>query len=141
MLISASEVVGYGCFCLIGFNCFTIFGDKPNSVLSEYDVVENHSGQRTGNQESLSKGNTHISGILHMASLCSVNSNEMIFKNLYERLVELTCIKMKGYVVVQQKLMVLIYVLCKNDMEYDPNYEISGIQEPKPLFSVAPIGT
>ena len=75
-----------------------------------------------------------------MASLSSVNSNEMIFKNLYERVVERTGIKMKGYVAVQRKLLVLIYTLWKNDMKFDPNYEISGIQEPKPLFSVAPLG-
>ena len=53
---------------------------------------------------------------------------------------ERTGIKMKGYVAVQRKLLVLIYTLWKNDMEFDPNYEISGIQEPKPLFSVAPLG-
>ncbi len=75
-----------------------------------------------------------------MASLSSVNSDEIIFRNLYQRVVDRTGIKMKGYVAVQRKLLVLIYTLWKKDMEFDPNYEISGIQESEPLFSVAPDG-
>ena len=43
---------------------------------------------------------------------------------------------MKAYVAVQSKLLRMVYTLWKNEKKFDPKYGTSGIQEPKPLFSV-----
>jgi len=142
-LISTIKGVGLMSFAVVvsESNGFSLFKNQRQLVCySGYDVVENQSGQRRGKTRISKKGNSHIRRILHMASLSSVNSDEIIFRNLYQRVVDRTGIKMKGYVAVQRKLLVLIYTLWKNDMEFDPNYEISGIQESEPLFSVAPAG-
>jgi len=67
----------------------------------------------------------------------TVTKYEPHFKLLYERIYKRTKIKMKGYVAVQKKVLILIYTLWKNDLEYDPNYnKISGNDEPKLLFSL-----
>ena len=67
----------------------------------------------------------------------TVTKYEPHFRLLYERVFDRTKIKMKGYVAVQKKVLILIYTLWKNDLEYNPNYNIiSGNDEPKLLFSV-----
>ena len=47
---------------------------------------------------------------------------EPTFRQLFERVLFSSGIKMKGYVAVQRKLLVLIYTLYKNDITYDPNH-------------------
>jgi hypothetical protein len=49
-------------------------------------------------------------------------------------------IKMKAYVAVQSKLLRILCVLWKKEQCFEENFGISGIQEPKTLFSVAPTG-
>ena len=71
-----------------------------------------------------------------MAALTTVNCKEPVFKSLYDRVFERTRIKMKGYVAVQRKLLVLIYTLWKNEEEFDSyHFNSSGKDEPKILFS------
>ncbi len=44
---------------------------------------------------------------------------------------------MKGYVAVQRKLLILIYTLWKNNVDFDPDYQKnSGNDESKSLFSL-----
>ena len=48
------------------------------------------------------------------------------------------------HVAIQRKLLCLIYALWKKDSIFDITYSIkndSGIQDPKLLFSVGPVGT
>jgi transposase len=84
-----------------------------------YDVVENQSGNRTGKTKISKKGNSRIRRILHMPSFSVVKNGEMQFVNLYQRVYERTKTKMKGYVAVQRKLLVLIYTLWRKDEAYD----------------------
>lgn len=118
-------------------NGFTLFKNQRQLVCySGYDVLENQSGQRHGKTRISKKGNTHIRRILHLAAWSAVKNKTRPFFQLYNRVYERTGIKMKAYVAVQRKLLVMIYTLWKKDEAFDPNFETSGIQEPKSLCSV-----
>jgi transposase len=123
-------------------NAFTHFNNQKQLVsYAGYDVIENQSGKHVGKTKISKKGNARIRRIMYMAALTAVSSNEPVFKNLYARVYERTKIKMKGYVAVQRKLLVLIYTLWENGQQYYPNYfHTSGKNEPKFLFSHGPAG-
>lgn len=100
-----------------------------------YDVVENQSGKHVGKTKISKKGNSRIRRILYMPSLVSVRLKEPVLYNLYQRVHERTGIKMKGYVAVQKKLLVLIYHIWKNDKAFKSDYsKIFGEEESKSLF-------
>jgi transposase len=85
-----------------------------------YDVVENQSGKRRGKTRISKKGNAHVRRILHMPALNVVRLNVKPFKDLFDRVVQRTGIKMKGYVAVQKKLLTTIYALHKKNETFDP---------------------
>jgi transposase len=116
-LITAATIIGET-------NGFTLFENKAQLVrYAGYDVQEYKSGETVEKQSKISKqGNGHIRKALHFPALVVVKSNE-VFKNLYTRVVSTTSIKMKAYVAVQRKLLVLIYTLYKKNVAFDPNYE------------------
>lgn len=120
-------------------NSFELFNNQSQLVsYAGYDVVENQSGNRVGKTKISKKGNGRIRRILHMPALNVVRYQEAIFSKLYERVYEKSRIKMKGYVAVQKKLLIVMYTLWKNDQPYNREHEqrmISGNDEPKPLFS------
>ncbi len=92
--------------------------------------------KRSELQTPTSGGNSHIRRILHMPAF-SVVKYEQHYKGLYERVFDKTKIKMKGYVAVQRKILILIFTLWRNDSEYNPNCnKSSGNDEPKLLFSL-----
>ena len=100
-----------------------------------YDVVENQSGSHTGKTKISKRGNSRIRRILHMPSLVAVQCNQSVLKNLYERVYAKSKIKMKAYVAVQKKMLLLIYTLWKKNEAYNPLYHsASGNEEPKLLF-------
>lgn len=92
-----------------------------------YDVVHQESGTSVNRKTRISKkGNAFIRRALHFPALTVVKS-EPSFKQLYQRVFERTAIKMKGYVAVQRKLLLIIYTLFKKNEAYDPNYHKSQI--------------
>lgn len=104
-------------------NGFTLFKDAASLVsYAGYDVVENQSGNHVGRTKMSKKGNSRIRRILHMPALCAVRYEQPQFQNLYERVYHRTGIKMKGYVAVQKKLLVMFYYLWKKNQAYDPLY-------------------
>lgn len=119
-------------------NGFELFKNQSQLVsYAGYDVVENQSGKHVGKTRISKKGNSRIRRILHMPALNMVRFNETPFQRLYERVFEKTKIKMKGYVAVQKKLLIVMYTLWKNDQPYNKNYEdrmISGNDEQKLFF-------
>ena len=118
-------------------NGFTLFKNQRQLVCySGYDVVENQSGKRVGKTKISKKGNTHIRRILHLAAWSVVKNKTKPFYQLYQRVYERSGIKMKAYVAVQRKLLVMLYTLWKKNEKFDSNFGISGNQEPKPLCSV-----
>ncbi len=119
-------------------NSFELFHNQSQLVsYAGYDVVENQSGNHAGKTRISKKGNSRIRRILHMPALNVVRHKETPFQRLQERIYEKTKIKMKGYVAVQKKLLIVMYTLWKNDQPYQKDYEekmISGNDEQKLLF-------
>lgn len=88
-----------------------------------YDIVVKQSGISVNSKPRIShKGNKYIRRALHFPALTAVK-HDASFANFYNRLFEKQKIKMKGYVAVQRKLLILIYTLWKNNTEYDPAYQ------------------
>ncbi len=104
-------------------NGFQLVSHKSQLVsYAGYDVVERQSGSSVKGKTRISKkGNRHIRRTLHFPALGVVKYHDE-FKQLYLRVYDRTKIKMKGYVAVQRKLLVLIYTLYKKNEAYDPNY-------------------
>jgi transposase len=101
---------------------FTLFENQAQLVCySGYDVVRNQSGKRVGKTKISKMGNSHIRRILFMPAFSVVKYNIAPFANLYNRVYSRTIIKMKAYVAVQRKLLILIYTLWKKNEKFNPN--------------------
>jgi transposase len=123
--ISAIKGIGLISFAVIAAetNGFILFENAASLVsYAGYDVVENQSGRHTGRTKISKKGNSRIRRIMHMPALCAVRDDQPQFKALFERVYDRTKIKMKGYVAVQKKLLVMIYYLWKKNERYDPAF-------------------
>lgn len=104
-------------------NGFSLFTTAPQLVsYAGYDIVENQSGNYTGRTRISKKGNSRIRRALHMPALGVVRWEQTPFLSLYERTLERHNVKMKSYVAVQKKLLVVVYALWKKNEEYDNNY-------------------
>lgn len=121
-------------------NGFTLFENSKQLVrYAGYDVVENQSGKRAGKTSISKKGNYRIRRILHLPSFNVVRYEGGVFKAFFDRLIEKGKKKMQAYVAIQKKLLVLMYILWKNDTPYAPDYRpkaTSSNKEPKPLFAL-----
>lgn len=116
-------------------NGFELFTSASQLVsYSGYDVVENQSGKRTGKTRMSKQGNSHIRRILHMPAFSVVRCKEPIFFNLYNRVFDRSNIKMKAYVAVQKKILVIVYALWKNNEKYDAN-KITNSRDEKKMIS------
>lgn len=101
-------------------NGFALFKNIPQLVsYAGYDVVEDQSGKRAGKTKISKQGNGHIRRALHMPALHAANWQGSVFQSLYQRVVERTSIKMKGYVAVQKKLLLTIYTLWKKNESFN----------------------
>jgi len=109
-------------------NGFEFFENTKQLVsYAGFDVVENQSGNRIGRTKISKKGNSRIRRILFMPAFTAVSCKEKPFLNLYNRTFEKHGVKMKSYVAVQKKILIIIYSLWKNNQEYNP--QIYNIQE------------
>jgi Transposase and inactivated derivatives len=106
-------------------NGFALFTTGSQLVsFAGYDIVQNQSGDHVGKTRISKKGNSRIRRALHMPAFGVVKWEQTPFFNLYERTLEKHNLKMKSYVAVQKKLLVVIYALWKKNEEYDNNYLI-----------------
>lgn len=105
-------------------NGFELIRNK--SQLSSYaglDVKEKQSGTSVKGKPRISKkGNRNLRKSLHLPALTAVKWDDN-FRNTYARLVSKHGIKMKALVAIQRKLLELIYLLFKNETEYDKEYQ------------------
>ena len=128
-------------------NGFTLFTNSRQLIsYAGYDVVENQSGNHKGRTRISKKGNSHIRRMLHLPAFNVVRFEQTPFIGLYTRTLQKHGQKMKSYVAVQKKLLVLIYSLWKNNEAYVPNYESNkhtGEKEQKPssLLGLEQAGT
>lgn len=103
-------------------NGFSLFKKIPQLVsYAGYDVVESQSGNRAGKTRISKKGNGRIRRILHLPAFNLIRYNVGSFKVFFERVLTKHNQKMKAYVALQRKLLVLLYVLWKKNQEYNPN--------------------
>jgi transposase len=92
------------------------------------DVVQKQSGTSVRGKAHISKkGNPHLRHCLHLPSFTAVKYN-IPMQNLHHRIVEKQAIKMKGYVAVQRKMLMLIYTLWKKNEAYNPS--IKFLEQP-----------
>jgi transposase len=120
--ITAISGIGTLAFAVIAAetNGFTLFKNAASLVsYAGYDVVENQSGSRSGKTRISKKGNHRLRRILHMPALTAVRDKKSVFYDLFERVYERSKIKMKAYVAVQKKLLVMAYYLWKKNEKYD----------------------
>jgi transposase len=104
-------------------NGFALFENTRQLVsFAGYDVVENQSGSHQGKTRISKKGNSHIRRMLHMPALTVVRYKVAPFISLFERTLEKHHIKMKSYVAVQKKLLILIYTLWKKAEAFNEEY-------------------
>ena len=87
-----------------------------------YDIIQDQSGQRRGRTRISKRGNARIRAQMHMASLSVVKKKGPLQALFLRVLSRNPNAKMKAYVAVQRKLLLLIYTLYKKDQAYDPNY-------------------
>lgn len=112
-------------------NGFTGFENIRQLVsFAGYDVIENQSGKRVGKTRISKKGNSRIRRILFMPAFNAVKWGEPACKALYERIMSKNVPKMKAYVAVQKKLLILCFALWKNNIEYNPMYYTNNVKEP-----------
>ena len=104
-------------------NGFLMFNNLKQVVsYAGLDVMMKDSGQYKGKTKISKKGNARIRQCLFMPALNATRFNKNI-KNLYARINERNPgIKKKGIVAGMRKLLILIFVLWKKDVEYDPDY-------------------
>jgi transposase len=87
-----------------------------------YDVVQCESGSSVKGKTRISKkGNRFIRRALHFPALVAVK-HDARFRSLFDRVLLRTAIKMKAYVAVQRKLLLMVYSLFKNNVAYDPDF-------------------
>jgi transposase len=104
-------------------NGFDLIKNIPQLIsYAGYDVVEDQSGKRTGKSKISKKGNTHIRRILHMPALNMITYQVGSMPALFGRTLNKHGIKMKSYVALQRKLLILIYTLWKKNKPFDKHY-------------------
>lgn len=119
-------------------NGFALFKNIPQLVsYSGYDAIENQSGDHVGKTRISKKGNSRIRRALFMPAFNMIKFKQTSFVELYNRTLEKHGLKMKSYVAVQKKLLVLIYSLWKNNTAYDVDYKNKNIRE---LEQALPLG-
>jgi transposase len=103
---------------------FELFTSKGQLVsYSGYDVVNKTSGTSVNTERKISKrGNSHIRRALYFPSISAVKHCSL-FREIWEKSFERNRIKMKAYVAVQRKLLVLVYTLVKKNEKFDPNFK------------------
>lgn len=116
-------------------NGFVLFTSRSQLVsYSGFDVVERESGTSIKGKTRISKkGNRQIRRALYFPAISAVK-HEAEFKKLFERVLINSGIKMKAYVAVQRKLLLIIYTLFKNDSVYDDNYEVNKLNAEKKII-------
>jgi len=103
-----------------------------------YDVIEDQSGKHIGKTKISKKGNSRIRRALHMPAFNMIRYEVGNFKPFFDRIFEKHHQKMKAYVAVQKKLLVIIYTLWKRNEAFKPGGQnkSSGNVETEPSFAL-----
>lgn len=114
--LSAFVIIGE----TLGFNGFT--SSKQVVSYAGLDVIKKESGTSVRGKSRISKrGNKNLRTALYFPAMSAIKCNDH-HKNQLLRITEKTGIKMKGYVAIQRKLLILAFELWKKQEIFDPNY-------------------
>lgn len=99
---------------------FTLFDRREQVVkYAGMDIVERQSGSSINGRSKLSKkGNSRLRGALHMPAIGMIKRDNP-FADVYNRVYDRTKCKMKAVVAVQRKLLIVMYALISNKMDYN----------------------
>ena len=86
------------------------------------DIQHNQSGIKEGKSRISKKGNGFIRNALYMPALSASKHNEAL-SLFYNQLKDRKPAKKIAVTAVARKLLILIYILWKNNTKYEPNYE------------------
>jgi transposase len=87
-----------------------------------FDIIEKQSGISVKGKTKISKrGNKYLRKAMHLPSLAAIKHDER-YKAIFVRTVAKHGIKMKAAVVVQRKLLEMIFTLFKSQTKYDKGY-------------------
>jgi len=101
-------------------NAFVLVENAKQLVsYSGLDIQHNQSGLKDGKTRISKKGNSFIRNALYMPALCASRYNPDM-KVFYTRLTERKPAKKIGITAVARKLLILMYILWKNDTEFKP---------------------
>jgi transposase len=101
-------------------NAFVLVENAKQLVsYSGLDIQHKQSGLKDGKTRISKKGNSFIRNALYMPALCASRHNPDM-KVFYTRLIERKPAKKIGITAVARKLLILMYILWKNDTEFDP---------------------
>ncbi|WP_343561614.1 IS110 family transposase [Sphingobacterium sp.] len=118
-------------------NGFQSFNNSRQLVsFAGYDIIESQSGNHRGKTRISKKGNSHIRRILHLPAFGVVIWKVKPFEDLYKRTFAKHGIKMKSYVAVQKKLLVVIFSLWKRNEQYNPDHQNINYKEQESEFSL-----
>lgn len=84
------------------------------------DVQHNQSGNKNGKSRISKKGNGHIRHALYLPAMCASQFNPQL-AIFYNRLKELKPVKRVAVTAVARKLLILVFVLWKNNTEFNPD--------------------
>ena len=100
--------------------------------------MSNQSGKHIGKTKISKKGNSRIRRALHMPAFNMIRYEVGNFKPFFDRIFEKHHQKMKAYVAVQKKLLVIIYTLWKRNEAFKPDGQnkSSGNVETEPSFAL-----
>jgi len=103
-------------------NAFALISNgKQLASYAGLDVVFKESGKYQGKTKISKKGNQHLRQSVYMPAISAVKTNPKM-KTYYDRMLEKGKPKKSGLIAVARKLLLLIYFLWINDVEYDPAY-------------------
>lgn len=119
-----------------GFELFKNVGQLVS--YAGYDVIENQSGSHVGRTRISKRGNSRLRRALHMCSLVTITTQTPSMVALYERTFGRHGIKMKSYVAIQKKLLILIYTLWKKEQDFDADYKPGNTQGEQPAAAKWP---
>jgi transposase len=94
---------------------------KQLAKYAGYDIVQNESGNFKGKTRMSKRGNKHIRVAMYMAAVSHIQHGEGHIINAYQRgRAKKPDIYKHANVIVQRKLLLLIYTLWTTDAAYDP---------------------
>ncbi len=103
-------------------NAFALVDNAKQLVsYAGLDIQHNQSGMKEGKTRISKKGNSFIRHALYMPAL-SASKHNPVMKDFYNQINERKPAKKIGITAVARKLLILMYILWKNDTEFNPLY-------------------